>query len=171
MTKGRVILERRFVPEGTVVIKQGDPAYSAYIIQSGEVSVYSETNGNEVELARLGIGEICGEMALINDEERTANVKATKDCNLIVITRNTFEDKLKNSDTTIQAVVRMLIARVKSSNTSILGQKGDLQSLKHSVEMIYNNAHNGMDEKTAKDFEKKVKPKMDAFFNMLGRFE
>ena len=47
MSKERVILERRFVPKGSIVIHEGDDAYSAYLIQSGTVSVYSKVDGIE----------------------------------------------------------------------------------------------------------------------------
>ena len=40
--KERVVLERRFVSKGSVIIEEGDEGYSAYLIQSGEVEVYSE---------------------------------------------------------------------------------------------------------------------------------
>lgn len=122
MAKDRVILERRFVPKGTVVIRESDEAYSAYLIQSGEVVVYTKSDGQEVELARLGVGEICGEMSLIGDNRRSASVRTTEDCNLIVITRSAFEEKLRNSDPTIQAIVQMLIKRIITSNEEIIGK-------------------------------------------------
>ncbi len=112
----RVILERKYVAKGSIIIKEGDDAYSAYLIQSGEVRVYTTKNNEQRELARLGVGDICGEMALIDDNARSATVEAAEDCNLIVITRTAFEEKLKNSDPTIQAVVRMLIDRMIYSN-------------------------------------------------------
>lgn len=117
MPRDRVILERRFVPKGRVIIKEGDEGYSAYLIQSGEVEIYSKNEEDqEVSLAKLGTGEICGEMALISDGIRTASVRTVQDCNLVIITRAAFEEKLKRSDTTIQAVVQMLIRRIVSSN-------------------------------------------------------
>jgi len=123
MSRDRIILERRFVPKGSVIIEEGDEGYSAYLIQSGEVEVYSlNEEGREISLARLGTGEICGEMALISDGIRTASVRAVQDCNLVIITRVAFKEKLKRSDTTIQAVVHMLIRRIISSNKERLDQ-------------------------------------------------
>lgn len=120
MAKDRVILERRFVPKGSVIIKEGEEAYSAYLIQSGKVGVYTEKDGKQVQLAELGMGEICGEMALIGEDARAANVRTLEDCNLIVITRSAFEEKLRNSDPTIRAVMHMLIKRLKISNADIV---------------------------------------------------
>lgn len=112
----RVILERKFVAKGSIIIQEGDDAYSAYLIQSGGVRVFTKRNGQEHDLSQLGVGDICGEMALIEDNSRSATVQATEDCNLIVITRSAFEEKLKNSDPTIQAIVKMLITRMIESN-------------------------------------------------------
>lgn len=111
-----VILERRYVSKGSIIIKEGDDAYSAYLIQSGAVRVYTNRNGKEHELARLGVGDICGEMALLDDTLRSATVQAIEDCNLIIITKSAFEEKLANSDPTIQAVMKMLIKRMIASN-------------------------------------------------------
>ncbi|MCK5384488.1 MAG: cyclic nucleotide-binding domain-containing protein [Alphaproteobacteria bacterium] len=127
MVKDKVILERRFVPKGTVIIKEGDEGYSAYLIQSGKVEVcVKKDDEHEVVLSTLGAGEIFGEMSLISDHVRTASVRAVKNCNLVIITRAVFEEKLKKSDATIQAVVHMLIRRI------ILMNKGRLEREKGS---------------------------------------
>ncbi len=113
---GNIILERRFVAKGAIIIKEGDDAYSAYLIQAGKARVYKTRNSKQYELARLEAGDICGEMALIGGNARSACVEALEDCTLIVLTRMAFEEKLKNSDATIRAVVRMLINRMIISN-------------------------------------------------------
>ena len=114
-----IILERRFVPEGTLVMRQGDPGNCAYLVQSGTVSVYTEKDGKKTELAQLGAGEIFGEMALVFDEPRSASVKAAEDSNLIILTREAFKQKLNKTDPTIKAIVGMLIKRVTSANEKI----------------------------------------------------
>ncbi|MCB1532513.1 MAG: cyclic nucleotide-binding domain-containing protein [Alphaproteobacteria bacterium] len=114
-----IILERRFIPEGTLVMRQGDPGNCAYLIQSGTVSVYTEKDGKKVEHARLGAGEIFGEMALVFDEPRSASVKAVKDTSLIILTREAFKQKLNKTDPTIKAIVGMLIKRVGKANEKL----------------------------------------------------
>ena len=111
------ILERRFFPQDHVIMAEGDEAEVAYIIQSGSALVTKNKNGQEVELARLGVGDIFGETALMFDEPRMATIKALEDCNLIVITRQVMEEKLKDSDATIRAIVKMMKERLKASNT------------------------------------------------------
>ncbi|MCB9981372.1 MAG: cyclic nucleotide-binding domain-containing protein, partial [Rhodospirillales bacterium] len=117
MSRGStVILERRFVPKGTLIMEEGEPGNCAYLIQSGVVEVFTQNEGRELRLAKLDLGQIFGEMALIFDELRTASVRALEDCNLIVITRQSFQAKLGKTDPTIAAIVKMLTQRVISAN-------------------------------------------------------
>lgn len=170
MSKDRVILERRFVPKGSVIIKQGDDGYSAFLVQSGRLRVYQKHNDREIEIAELGVGEICGEMALLGDTVRSASVKALEDCNLIVITKASFEDKLKSSDTTIQAVVRMLIDRVLYANKERFMKQTNSDVLRQSVLDTYENMRGEMNEADARKFDKKVKPRLDDLMLALEQF-
>ncbi len=111
------ILERRFLAKDKDIITEGEETdHHAYIIQSGSVVVLNEKNGEQVELARLYPGDIFGETALMFDEPRTATVRALQDCNLIVITRQLMDEKLRDSDATVRAIVRMMKERLKASN-------------------------------------------------------
>lgn len=58
------------VPEGWAMIAENTPADKAYLILSGEVSV---RRGGE-EVARVGAGDVVGEMALVNHKLRSATV-------------------------------------------------------------------------------------------------
>lgn len=116
MARSIPILERRFVPEGHLIIEEGDEADHAYIIQSGRVQIFKDKGRKPVELAELEIGDIFGETALLFEEKRTASAKALEDCNLIIITRQVMEDKLRDSDATIRAIVKMMKERIKTAN-------------------------------------------------------
>ena len=60
------------VPEGWAMMSENTPADKAYLILSGEVSV---RRGGE-EVARVGAGDLVGEMALVNHKLRSATVVA-----------------------------------------------------------------------------------------------
>lgn len=49
-----------------------------FVIISGEVSIQNDSNGQEVEIDRLGPGSCVGEMSLIDKRERSASVVATE---------------------------------------------------------------------------------------------
>jgi CRP/FNR family transcriptional regulator, cyclic AMP receptor protein len=73
------------------IINAGDPGHCMYVILSGSVCVTVKKRGNgEIELARLSPGDFFGEVALVDDGPRSANVTAIEDCELLCITRTTL---------------------------------------------------------------------------------
>lgn len=165
-----VILERRFVPKGQILIKEGEYGQQGYLIQSGEVGVYLGKDDMEVEIARLGTGQIVGEMAFISDGPRTATVKALADCNLIVISRQQFEEKLKESDATIRAIVHMLSQRIVESNNTVLNKKSDLQDLKDTARIIYENILAKLPQNQAWNFQNSVLPHLEDMIDAIEAF-
>lgn len=164
------ILERRFAPAGTVVMRQGEKGTNAYLIQSGKVTVTTENNGKQVALAKLGTGQIFGEMSLVFDEPRTATVMADEDCNLIIITRQTLQGKLNKSDPTIRAIVPMLLKRIVSANNMMLRQSDDMNDLRDTVLTIYQNIHSSLPGTQKRSLEISVRPKLEEFLGTLREF-
>lgn len=71
------------VPEGTVIVKEGDFANHFMAIEDGTASVTKD--GQEV--AQLGPGDVFGEIGLIEKEKRSATITATSRVKLIKIER------------------------------------------------------------------------------------
>ena len=74
------------VPAGKVIAREGDFGHEFFIIDSGTAEV---TRGG-ARIAELGAGDFFGEMALLDDDRRTATVTATSPMSLIVMTRASF---------------------------------------------------------------------------------
>jgi len=73
-------LERRTYQRGTVIVRQGDPGDSFYIIRNGNVQVILERPGRAPSaIASLGPNDGFGEMSLLTGEPRSANVLAETD--------------------------------------------------------------------------------------------
>jgi bacteriocin-type transport-associated protein len=86
---------RRVVPEGTVLIHQGRPADAVYIVLDGELSVSVTTpEGERRELARIGCGEIVGELSFLDARPPAATVAATQPATLLAIPRKVLSEKL-----------------------------------------------------------------------------
>lgn len=169
--KPTVILERRFIPKGTLVMKEGDPGNSAYLIQSGSVEVFTENDDKVISLAKLELGQIFGEMALIFEERRTASVKAIEDCNLIVITRQSFQQKLDKTDPTIKAIVHMLTQRIISANNAMVNKKSSMDDLVETTNIIYQNILSSLPKSRQRTFQNSVLPKLDEFLDAIRAFD
>jgi small-conductance mechanosensitive channel/CRP-like cAMP-binding protein len=71
---------------GEVVIRQGDPGTSMYVIETGRVAVTAALgSGVPTTLAELGPGDFFGEMSLLTGAARSATVTALHESRLIVI--------------------------------------------------------------------------------------
>jgi SulP family sulfate permease len=70
-------LERQTLPEGTVLIRQGDPPDDLYILESGRLRVEMMTpEGTRMRLSSMSSGVVVGEVALYLGSPRTADVVA-----------------------------------------------------------------------------------------------
>ncbi len=82
-------LKLRRTRPGEVVIAEGEPGQSFYVIARGSVRVTKRrAQGDVVSLASLHDGSIFGEMALVSASPRTATVTAGTDCDLLEFDRD-----------------------------------------------------------------------------------
>jgi CRP-like cAMP-binding protein len=169
--RNAVILERRFIQEGSIIMKEGEIGKNAFLIQSGEVDVYTERDGKRIDLARMGAGQIIGEMALVVDGPRTATVEAIKDCNLIVINGATLQQKLEDSDPTIRSIVPMLMKRVRNTSDALSNKSSNPDDIAYTIDRVYNNVLSSMPEARAADFEKLIVPKIEEFLEAIRDFK
>ena len=112
----------RFLVPDEVLFREGDTAESVFIVKSGELVAIKKNNENEVILGSIRPGEFVGEMAHINNENRTATVRATTDCELIEIPNGTLDLVLFSKPIWARALVATLSKRLKLSNNLLLNK-------------------------------------------------
>jgi CRP-like cAMP-binding protein len=78
------------VPEGWAMMSENTPADKAYLIVDGEVSVRKRGS----EIARLGPGDVIGEIAIVNHKLRSASVVSLTPLEVIHFTRESLEQLL-----------------------------------------------------------------------------
>jgi CRP-like cAMP-binding protein len=80
-----------------VIYLKGDPGTAFYVIASGRVKIaLTSPDGKELILRRLGPGEFHGELALLDDEPRSADAIATDASVLLVLQRDAFRQFLSD---------------------------------------------------------------------------
>ncbi len=103
-----------FLP-GDLVIGEGEKGDSLYIITNGLVSVYK--NGHENEpIAQLRDGDFFGEMALLETQVRTANVKTLKPTTLLRLARKDVLSMAENETVLKERLEQISIARQASES-------------------------------------------------------
>ena len=103
---------------GDLLIRQGDFGDSAYILRSGLVYVFQvDDDGEEDVKAELGEGAIIGEMALLRNEKRTANVRAVFFTQLFMITRQDFLELAENFPEDVKELKELSESRMQGLST------------------------------------------------------
>ena len=101
--------------EGQIIIRQGDEADRFYIIVDGEVAVIRKTDdGAEMELAILCAGDVFGEMGILTETSRSADVRARTKVELLALGWADFKGLLVSSDATAMRYIQTVDQRRKS---------------------------------------------------------
>jgi NTE family protein len=110
----RLHLER--YRKGEVVFVEGGSGDSMYLIESGQVKVISDMDGEERLFAYLGPGNFFGEMALLLGEPRSATVKVDIDAELWVLHKADMDELLEQYPPIAVTISRELSRRLRETD-------------------------------------------------------
>ena len=105
-------VETRFFKAGTIIFHQGDAANEMFVIKSGHVRIQL---GNRT-LAELRADNIFGEMALIDDEPRSASAIAITDVELVPVSERQFLFMVSQTPYFALKVMRVLAQRLRKTS-------------------------------------------------------
>ncbi|HOT44764.1 MAG TPA: cyclic nucleotide-binding domain-containing protein [Spirochaetota bacterium] len=122
------ICARRQYRKGKMIIREGDFGDELFIILNGEIDIIKNTLQNEsytVTTLSADLGSInVGEIALIDNDRRSASVVAQTDCECLVINRDDFirfGDENPTAGLAItRAIASQLCAYLRKSNSDII---------------------------------------------------
>lgn len=111
---------KRSYLKGTIVLSEGDESDCFYVINEGRVKVYASGNqGKEVILSLEGPGEYFGELALIDQNPRSASVVTLEDTCLTVVCRAEVEKCLSEYPELAFKMMRPLVRRIRFLTRSV----------------------------------------------------
>jgi len=111
----------RAYAKGTIVVTEGEPALSMYLVHEGQMRVFvSDEDGKEVELNTIGPGEYFGEL-MLGSQVRTATVQTMTKARLTMVTRAEFEQALAAQPALAFHVIQHLIDRVRQLSRNVQG--------------------------------------------------
>lgn len=104
----------RSYAKNAIIVNEGDEGNSLFVIQSGSVKAFlSDENGREVVLSTQGAGEYFGDLALFDDEPRSASVMALEPCKVMIITKNQLREAITEDPEIGFSLLHGLAARVR----------------------------------------------------------
>ncbi len=129
--------ERTFEPN-EFVFKTGQPGAAMFIIKEGEVKIVKQNSDEDyVEIARLGKGDIFGELALLDSSPRSAGALVSEPTTAIAIFREDL-NKLLETHPEIGGNIMMHLAiitgkRLKDTTAQVIRMENEMNELKRKL--------------------------------------
>jgi CRP-like cAMP-binding protein len=115
----------RFAP-GEILVRQGEPSDSAYLIFEGEVEILGSTGKDEFLIGTAGANELIGEMGVLMNRARSTTVRAKNDVRALRIGAPMFLRLLSENPEVALDVMRVLCERLAGTTHLLEGVRGAL---------------------------------------------
>jgi CRP/FNR family transcriptional regulator len=118
----QMAVPRHFEP-GQVVFREGDQSDTCYVVRSGHARALREhPDGRSITLARFGPGDIFGELAMFDDERRSATVEAIERTEAIAILGGDMRRLLREHPDIAVKLLQALGRRLRETNERLARQ-------------------------------------------------
>jgi CRP-like cAMP-binding protein len=113
---------RRF-GAGEVIFREGDESNTCYVVRSGHArAVREHADGRQIALATFGPGDIFGELAMFDDERRSATVETLDPLDAIAVLGDDMRRLLREHPGIAVKLVISLGRRLREANERIARQ-------------------------------------------------
>ncbi|MGB9647493.1 MAG: Crp/Fnr family transcriptional regulator [Stellaceae bacterium] len=107
-------------PAGYEIFAKGSSGQSLVAVLRGSIRISSLSNeGKEIVFNIINAGEIFGEIAVLDGEERSADATAMTDCELLVLNRRDFLRLLENRADLCMILLRILCQRLRQTSEQV----------------------------------------------------
>ena len=114
--------------EGEVLLREGTPSGSLYVILEGEFEILKRAENRDVLLAVRGPGEVIGEMSLLDQTPRSATVRAACASLILEIDQEAFRHLVAASPSAALSILRTVTSRLRNTE-SMLRQSEKMAAL------------------------------------------
>jgi CRP/FNR family transcriptional regulator len=117
-----VAVPRRFAA-GETIFREGDESNTCYVVRSGLMrAVRENTDGRSITLSNFGPGDIFGELAMFDNEKRSATVEAVADSEAIAILGGDMRRLLREHPDIAVKLLAALGRRLRETNERLARQ-------------------------------------------------
>ncbi len=130
-------MDRKVILEsGDILYRQGDSNKYAYIIESGEVLLYTVVNGQRVDCERRGPGAVIGELSIMTDQCRSVTVEAVTPCRLYQMPAKQILSRFGKLDPVLRACVDTSINFQGTLNKRMNDATGPLPTVANTLQDV-----------------------------------
>lgn len=104
------------------LFEQGSPAESLFLIEDGTVEVYQTAGPRTVSLARLGPGEVVGELAVIEGATHSRGARAVSPVIALEVAPDQIEAVMDSSHTLTRLLLKHVVRKLDKTTDIAFGQ-------------------------------------------------
>jgi CRP/FNR family transcriptional regulator, cyclic AMP receptor protein len=121
--------DRMSVSQGDTIFTEGERGDTMYVIVEGQVQIERKGSKSPVVLATLQPGSFFGEMAVVDQVERTATAVALTDVSLLAVHASELELLLEQRPDVGAKMIRTLVRRLKHTTNQVMDEKEKIAML------------------------------------------
>jgi CRP-like cAMP-binding protein len=125
-------VEERSFTQGKIIFNAGDQGGDLFLIDEGEVEIYTVKNGQEVRLSTMRPGEIIGVMTCLTDGPRMASARTLTATRCRVIPHSSVTKTVETLPPWLKIVLKEYGARLDQMNSSFASQSLRVRELQES---------------------------------------
>jgi CRP/FNR family transcriptional regulator, cyclic AMP receptor protein len=130
----QLAVPRQFEP-GQVVFREGDASDTCYIVRDGRArATHEHGDGRMITLATFGSGDIFGELAMFEDERRSATIEAIEPTNVVAVLGPDMRALMSEHPEIATRLVIALAKRLREANERLSRQS--FQTVQSRVAMV-----------------------------------
>ena len=76
--------------------------------------VVEKSNGKLLHMGTRGLGSIIGEMAIVDNQPRSATIKSLENCTLLEITKDDFARSVRGADPIVRQIAQVILMRYRA---------------------------------------------------------
>jgi CRP/FNR family transcriptional regulator, cyclic AMP receptor protein len=118
-TISKIIIEKQY-PKGSYLFFENEHGNSLFIIASGLVKIFkSDKTGRIKTLAYLKENDFFGEMAMLDEEKRSASACVVEDAEVLILNRSDFQREIQNNPVIALKLLKALSSRLRYADKQI----------------------------------------------------
>jgi len=162
-------VEKTFCKEGDILFSEGDAGDAAFIVESGSVGIYKMVEGERIDLAEMGEGELFGEMAVLDGSRRMASACALEDSVIIRVSRLAIEKKLDKYEPFMKSLVQILVSNLRNVHHAYMKRPRSINDFINAIAFHAEGFRHYMDTQDKRTDITEGLRQLDAIDAALGR--
>lgn len=146
---------KKTLTKGDILFKEGDRGGYAYFIESGEVEILKNLGlPDEKVIQKVGKGQLVGEMAVLDDQPRSASARVISDAQVMELDKASFLARVTKDPSAAMKIIKTLSDRLRSTSTA--NNKAENRTQEVVVDETFNHLPLSHASVTTDNFDRKT---------------